>query len=603
MKISDLTFGNNEYEVRVWNGEYLGKYCSLDTETDICPFHDTPNLVTVQVYAGKKEVYYVRLEDLGSFLDLHKDTILIMQNFSFDIDVMAKFLQDDTLGYKLIDRNLIRDDSILYRLYHLATRGYVPFSRSLAVLSSTFLGIELIKDERRENFAQFLGKPLEEIPADYLAYGGIDAIATYQIYQILIGQVNNLDKNGTMLSHDIQVKGEFALQRIYKNGIGFDLNGRDRWLEELDPKMELEADRLAMWGWVRGKKGIKDQYVSICEMIGIKDKLPMKYDKEVYQLNGRDEWVSAKNGRRIPKGKTPTLSSSTEDLTPYRDLDFVDAYIKFHELEKASSFVRDIHSSQIHPRYSSLLNTGRTSCSKPNIQQMPRVGGVRELFKPVDPNNVFVDIDYSSLELATLAQVNITENGYSKMGDLINDGQCLHYHTASSVYGKPKEEITKDERQFSKIPNFGFGANMAPSTFVQYCKGYGVDISEERAKKVKEAWVATYPEMKDFFNIGNNTKCVTLSGRQRANCSYTAYLNTKFQGHAADGFKIAMYEVCKHGYRIAAEIHDQLVVEVPRAEAEAVMPKIQRIMEKGMQSMCPDVKIATEGQIIERFTK
>lgn len=598
-----LNFNNQEYIGKKWNGEKLGGYISIDTETTVVPFHMTPELVTVQVYSGGKEAYYVPLEKIRLFFNKHYDNIFILTNFSFDLDVLAKYLGKNDFSYDLIDRSRIRDISVLHRLYHLATIGYVPFKKSLAFMSERYLGTEIVKDETRENFGQFLNKPLSIIPDNFLEYGLIDVIATYQIYQILMGKIQNHDKYGSLLSHDIQIKGEFALQRIYKNGIGFDLQMRDAWLTEMDKQMQIEADRLAMWGWVRGKKGIKDKFVDIVTMLGIKDKLPYKYNKDEYERIAKDTWVKKKNGMPLPEGKSVSLSSSTEDLTPFRHLDFVDAYINFHEIEKATSFVRDLTSSHIHPRYTSLLNTGRTSCSGPNIQQMPRVGGVREMFVPVSKQNVFVDIDYSSLELATLSQVNYTENGYSKMGDLINKGECLHYHTACSVYNKEKKDVTKDERQFAKIPNFGFGANMAPATFVDYCKGYGVSINEDEAKSVKEAWLNTYPEMHKFFNIGNDKDVYTLSGRKRANCSYTAFLNTKFQGLASDGFKLAMYEVCKAGYRIAAEIHDQLVVEVPRANAESDMKKIQTIMERAMQEVCPDVKITTEGQIIERFTK
>lgn len=598
-----MKFNNQEYNIKVWNGEKLGKYIACDTETTMVPFHMTPELVTIQVFDGGTDVFYIPVDRIRLFFNKHYDSMFIFHNFSFDLDVISKALDNKAFAYDLIDRGNVRDTSILYRLYHLATIGYVPFKYSLKLLTEKYLGQIIEKDERRENFSQFLGSKISNIPSNYLEYGAIDVIATYFLHQELIARIQTVDKYSTLLSHDIQIKGEFALQRVYKNGIGFDLSMRDEWLLSMDKQLEIEADRLAMWGWVRGQSGIKDKYVQIVEMLGIKDKLPYKYDKEEYERIAKDTWVKKKDGRPLPEGKSVSLSSSTEDLEPFRDLDFVDAYINFHEIEKATSFVRDITSSHIHPRYTSLLNTGRTSCSKPNIQQMPRVGGVREMFVPTSKANVFVDIDYSSLELAVLSQVNITENGFSRMGDLINEGKCLHYHTACSVYNKKVENVTKDERQFAKIPNFGFGANMAPATFIDYCKGYGVSITEDRAKQVKEAWLNTYPEMHKFFNIGDTKDVFTLTGRKRANCSYTAHLNTKFQGLAADGFKLAMYEVCKAGYRIAAEVHDQLVVEVPRDSAEFDMKRIQKIMEEQMSKVCPDVKITTEGQIIERFTK
>ena len=573
-----MKFGETDYEIKIWNGEKLNKYVVIDTETEVVPFIHTPRCVTIQAFDGGKDVFYVPLEKAKQFFELHKLHHLIMHNAPFDMDVLSKLMDDKGFMYSRYDANLVRDTGVLYKLLHLAQHGFVPFKYNLKLLTEKYLGVVIEKDERRENFAQFLGKDIGDIPQEYLEYGAGDVIATFFVYQTLMGLISNHDRMGTLLSHDIQVKGEIALQHIYKNGIGFDLLKRDEWLKDVDYKMGIEADILASWGWVRGLKGINDKYEQIIKLLGLEDKLP--------------------------KTKDGKISSASDDLKHFRlKFPFIDAYLKYQELEKASSFVRNIESSRVHPRYSSIMNTGRTSCSKPNIQQLPRVGGVREMFKPVSEDNVFIDIDYSSLELATLAQVNYTKFGESKMGDLINGGKCLHYYTASSVYNKPEAQITKDERQFAKIPNFGFGANMSPSTFVSYCAGMGVDIDEKRSKEVKEAWVETYPEMKRFFNIGNERNVYTLTGRKRANCSYTAYLNTQFQGLAADGFKLALYNVDKAGFRIAAQVHDQIVVEVKREDAERLMPKIQTIMEDSMSLVVPEVDIGTEGQIIERFTK
>ena len=325
-------------------------------------------------------------------------------------------------------------------------------------------------------------------------------------------------------------------------------------------------------------KGNRERFLSALDFFGIRDKLPL-----------------TENG---------AISTTAEVLEPYADNPMIKAYMEYMELEKAASFVENIQSNRIHPRYVSILNTGRTSCSGSkegacNIQQIPRVGGLREMFVPAK-GKVFIDVDYSALELAVLAQVTYVRFGFSKMRDMINNGADLHYYLASKIYNKPESKITKDERQFAKIGNFGFAANMAPSTFIDYCKGYGLHITEAFAAQVKNAFMQAYPEMRDFFNVGNATDVYTLSGRKRADCTYTAYLNTQFQGYAADGFKLALYELTKAEYNIVAEIHDQVVIEVKNA---SLMANVQKIMEDSMKTLIKDVQISTEGQILERWVK
>jgi len=581
----NFDFNKSNFQIRIWNGEKLGKVIACDTETTMVPFHMTPDLVTTQVYDGRDTVYYVEKNKLRLFFGKHYGSSFIFHNAPFDISVLEKELGSEWV-YDLYDRNLVHDTSVLYRLLHLAQIGFIPHKYNLNLLSQKYLNEELTgKDDIQCDFGKYLGKDLGEIPTEHLIYGAKDSVATHSIYLILSSLIQRLSVSGTtrtawgkwgLLSAHIQVKGEWALSNIFKNGIGFDLPMKDEWLDKANQSLTVLQDRLAMWGWIRGQKGLKERYERIINLLGLADKLP-----------------------RTDSGG---ISSKGDDLEPYRNISFIDDYLDFIELEKTTTFVRDVDTDRLHPRYTSIMTTGRTSCSKPNVQQIPRKGGIREMFIP-KPGYKLIDIDYSSLELAALAQVNINLFRYSTMGDLINEGKCLHYNTAESLYEKPKEEITKEERQFSKIPNFGFGANMSPITFVTYCNNYGINITEQRAIKVKDMWLKTYPEMVEYYKTGNNDNHATLTGRIRANCTYTAYLNTGFQGLSADGFKLAMYEVTKEGYTIVAEIHDQLIIEIKEEDSETSLPKIQKIMEDCMSLVIPDVNITTEGMILDRWCK
>lgn len=571
----EFQFNNQTFTIKFWQPSdgVLGRFVAVDTETNIKPFTETPDLVTMQAYGGGNNVYYIPKKYINEFTELHTSSFWIFHNAAFDIDVLAKFM--DKSLYELYDNNRVRDTAILYRLLHLAAFGSVPYKFNLALLTKKFVGVELTKDETRENFAQFLNSELSDIPREFLEYGAKDVVATYRCYFAMIPEIQRHDKMKTLLSHDIQVKGALALSHIYKNGIGFDLEKRDEWLHNVNLEMEKHANVLASWGWVRGKKGIKDQFERVVDMLGIKDKLPLT--------------------------ESGVISSKAEDLEPFRKFDFVNSYLSYQTLEKATTFCRDLHVNRVHPRYNLLVNTGRTSCSSPNFQQLPKVGGVREMFIP-KKDHVFLDVDYSAIELCTLAQVCYNRYGYSEMMDRINAGEDLHIYYASVMYGIRPEEVTKQQRQEAKAANFGFPGGLGVDTFIQFSSTYGLDLTQAQAQEMKNVWFEAFPEMKSYMQ--NEVGYVyTETGRKRGDTTYCNEKNTPFQGLSADGLKIALYNLDKAGFRIVGQIHDQILTEVETTGAKEKLKEMEQIMIESMRQVVPDVKISVEGQILERFTK
>ena len=572
-----MHFAGQNYNIKIWNMEIgkLGRFVAVDTETTMVPFHMTPDIVTMQAYSGGSNVYYIQKQDISKFLELHSDSFLVFHNAPFDWDVVTKHLESSKAMYSFYDNCRVRDTGVLYRLWHLAHVGFIPFKYNLALLTKQFCGIELIKDETRENFSLFIDSKISDIPSNYLEYGAKDVIATYKLYFALIAKIREHDKQSTLLSHDIQVKGDLALNHIYKNGIGFDLARRDEWLKEIDKKMQEHADILASWGWVRGRKGIKDVYSRIIDFIGISNK--------------------------IPRTESGELSSKAGDLQEFRDIPFINSYLEYHYLEKASSFVRDITSNRVHPRYNLLVNTGRTSCSKPNFQQLPRVGGIREMFVANSDNTLLIT-DYSAIELSTLAQVCYNKFGYSEMRNQINKGKDLHKYYASVMHGCDVEDVTKQWRQEAKAANFGFPGGLGIDTFIEFSKGYGLELTSDVAKEMKEAWFAAFPEMDSYMEneIGH---VFTLTGRKRGNTSYCAEKNTPFQGLAADGAKLALYNLDKAGFKVVGFVHDEVITEVKRDRAKELLKQQEEIMVNSMLQVVPDVKISVESDISEFYTK
>lgn len=571
-----MKFGDREVKVAIWNNEKLSDLVACDTETTFVPFHLTPEIITCQVYDGGDTAYYIPLNKLRLFFNMHYDTVFIFHNAPFDLDVLGMVLGRD-FAYDLIDRCKVKDTSVLYRLYHLGTIGFIPFKYNLALLTEKYCNVVLDKnDDIRCNFEQFKGKPISSIPQDFLDYGAMDAVATFDVYLALSSRITGIDKYNTQLSHDIQIKGDLALNHMHKNGIGFNLEDRDKWLIPMYKSLEEQSDILASWGWCRGLKGITDRYESILNAIGIGDKLP-----------------TTKEGK---------ISSKGEDLEPYvNKYPFVKAYIRFHELEHAISFVDKLESTRVHPRYNALVNTGRTSCSKPNFQQLPKEGNIREMFQAAE-GKTFIITDYSAIELATLGQITYDRYGESAMKDRINAGEDLHRYYAGIMNKCTIDKVTKQQRTEAKAANFGFPGGLGIDTFIEFASGYGLDISPDVAQEMKDTWFLAFPEMRKYMQ-GEVGHVYSRTGRLRANTSYCAEKNTPFQGLAADGMKLAMYEADKAGFKCVGMVHDELIVEVDINKAQELLPKFEQILIEGMKSVVPDVLIGVESMISGFYTK
>lgn len=576
-------FLNKDYEITVWSNERLGKHIAVDTETTLAPFTETPEMVTFQAFDGDR-VFYVRLGDVRKFLGQHAESTLIFHNAAFDIDVICKHLavsgmmHDQARNYfdPWIRKGTVYDTAILYRLLGLATRGFVPHKYSLALVTQELFGVELDKNEEiRNTFEQYKGQDPIHIPEHYLSYGALDVIATFYGFHSLLSAARSTGST-TDLSHQIQLAGALALNRIYKRGIGFDLERSTAVLNKIYTEMAVHQDILATYGWVRGFKGSKERYEWIV--------------RDYLQLD-------------LPRTEDGSVSSKAEDLEKYKDNHFVNSYLKFIELEKQSTFLRDLKHDTIHPRYNYLLNTGRTSCKNPNFQQLPRDGDIRSCFI-AGSGNTFLITDYSTLELCTLAQITYTKYGHSVMRELINEGRDLHRYYASVLHKCKEEHVTKSQRQEAKAANFGFPGGLGIETFIKFSAGYGLTLSPQQAQKMKNAWFRAFPEVKEYLNEQENDEAAwTLTGRKRANASYCARKNTPFQGLSADGCKIALYELDFQGFAIRGFIHDEIVVEVNKDSVEDSKKTVEKIMIDSMKAVCPDVLIKVETIISERFTK
>ena len=311
------------------------------------------------------------------------------------------------------------------------------------------------------------------------------------------------------------------------------------------------------------------------------------------------------------------------------------------EEKQLSSFTKMLKMDTMHPGYDALKHTGRSSSFKPNIQQLPREGGVRECLM-ARPGYMMVLCDYSTMELRALAQVvlNIPSIGWSKMAETLKEGLDLHlqlgasimgidYAEAEELYAAGNKEMGR-ARSLAKVPNFGIPGGMSnPYSLVEYAEGYGFHdreggygaITVDRARHLMDHWWRTWPEMEEYFAWidsqtdynGDSTVVQHVSGRIRAKTRKTAAANSYFQGLAADGGRYAIWEVQKaaytspgsdlYGSRVNAYVHDELVAEVPICNWRAAALELKATMERAMATYVPDVPVVAEAAVAARWFK
>jgi DNA polymerase-1 len=242
---------------------------------------------------------------------------------------------------------------------------------------------------------------------------------------------------------------------------------------------------------------------------------------------------------------------------------------------------------------------GRTSCSDPNLQQVPRDRRYRRCFAAPE-GRVLVKADYSQLQLRIAAKVADEK----RMLAAYTRGEDLHTLTARRITGK--EDVTKDDRQLAKAVNFGLLFGLGAKGLRGYARSnYGLDLTEAQAAQYRKAFFAAYPGLERWHRRAGNSnapECRTLGGRRRlldAKTPYTHRLNTPVQGTEADGAKLAMALLWERREQVPGAFpvlfcHDEIVVECDAGQADAVKAWLRQAMLDGMAPLVDPVPVEVE---------
>lgn len=374
-------------------------------------------------------------------------------------------------------------------------------------------------------------------------------------------------------------------------------------------------------------------YIDKQELLDFGKELQEKIDiltQEIYELTGEEFNINSTKQlgeilfeklKLTVKKKTKTGYSTDVDVLEKIKYEHpvIEKILEYRQLQKLNStYVEGLipyidETGRIHSKFhQTVTTTGRISSTDPNLQNIPtrmELGRkLRKVFKP-EQGYIFVDADYSQIELRVLAHISKDKN----MIEAFCNNEDIHAQAASKVFNIPLEEVTKEERTKAKAVNFGIVYGIS-----EFGLGEQLGVSRKKAKEYIEQYLDKYSGIKEFMiNIVEETKekgyVETLYHRRRyvpelKSNNYMVRqfggrvaMNTPIQGTAADIMKIAMinvYNKLKENNlksKLIVQVHDEILVETLESEKEQVKQIVKEEMENVIKLKVPLLAEVEEG--------
>ncbi|WP_155970992.1 DNA polymerase I [Streptococcus ruminantium] len=357
--------------------------------------------------------------------------------------------------------------------------------------------------------------------------------------------------------------------------------------------------------------------------------------KEIYELAGREFNINSPKqlgsilfeelGLPLEYTKKTKTGYSTavdvlERLAPI--VPVVSKILEYRQITKLQSTyvigLQDaiLEDGKIHTRYvQDLTQTGRLSSTDPNLQNIPvRLAQgrlIRKAFVPSLEDSVLLASDYSQIELRVLAHISQDQH----LIEAFQQGADIHTSTAMRVFGIEKvEDVTANDRRNAKAVNFGVVYGIS-----DFGLSNNLGISRKEAKAYIDTYFERFPGIKNYMETivreaRDKGFVETLYKRRRElpdinsrnfnvrNFAERTAINSPIQGSAADILKVAMIRLDRAlteaglATRMLLQVHDEIVLEVPKSELEVVKTMVKEIMESAINLSVPLIVDENEGQ-------
>ncbi len=587
-----------------------------DTETCLIrPGHALPELVCLQYTTGGDPTI-LHQADPACYETIKSalmgEELLVGHNVAYDFGVIYK-KWPDLMPHILAayDEGRVFCTMVADKLRRIRGGEKNQDGGSMASLMTEFYGYTPPKglDTWRLRYSELMHVPVQEWPRSALEYAEDDPVWTLAIYNKL-ADLNLADV-------ERQTAHSFWMTLMGDHGVITDPDAVDRAIAHLEIKHQEDIRWLVKEGllspqkdgsYKRNTKPAKER------MIAVMGKLGVPYKQTQSGGVSLDEDACKSSGDKLLQAYASYTSQSTQ-------------------LQR----LNDLYKSPIQASFTSLVDTGRTSCRKGTLtngfqlQNPPRSGPIRECFVP-RPGYVFLGTDLDTAELRSWAQICLWVTGQSELAKALNQGIDPHLLLAADILNVPYEvakarydagESEVDEtRQLAKIPNFGYPGGMGAPTLVDFARAtYRTIIAPYKAAELKQTWLRRWPEAEGYFRYvnshfnGRDTATIVQfkSGRVRGDVYFTEACNSFFQGLTADAAKACGWRITKECYvdhgtalfgsRLWNFPHDEFLLETPAHLGHDAAQRLKALVEDEVSRWMPDVVAKTTPVLMDRWYK
>ena len=563
-----------------------------------------------------KKLYYLLAKVDSNNEDgkiIHKDITAIY--IYYDSKVYEIKMENNKELWLSYFKDILESKEILKYGYHLS-EDYVLLKQIGICEDGIFFDAEIAAYDLNPTNSNY---KLEELSKQYLNIDIMQYLETIGVKenketQITLFQMEDSNLDFEKHKNSISVYAIAKLQEVML-----------KKLEELN-SIELFNNIEMPLVKVLGSMQYEGIYADKQELIVFGDKLKEEINslkQNIYNLCGEEFNINSTQQLgtilfeklKLPVYKKTKTGYSTdvdilEKLRPEHPV--IDKILEYRSLMKLNStYVEGLipyinsKTKKIHSYFHQTITaTGRISSTEPNLQNIPtRIEfgkQIRKAFKATE-GNIFIDADYSQIELRILAHISKDRN----MRKAFQNEEDIHKQVASKVFNVPLEEVTKEQRTAAKAVNFGIvygisgfglaeqlkiGRKKAEQYIEQYLEKYSgvkrfMDDITEQAKE--QGYVETLFHRRRYIpELSSNNYMVRQFGTRAA-------MNTPIQGTAADIMKIAMIKVFnkleeeKLNAKIILQIHDELLIECKIEEKERVKQILKDCMEQAMKLAVP----------------
>ncbi len=495
---------------------------------------------------------------------------------------------------------------------------WVEVNYHLDGLAKKYFNRDLDKDPEgwRMRYGELDGLPISEYPPRARNYAIEDSVTGHQMFHHQ--KARALRIGYLMPTEYYEARADFALRMASNWGVHTDEARVQALWDSIHPRMLEIQKTLVENGLMRPKR--KKDLVALQQLdLGIAAEEEIIFAKNMKAIRDLVEFSWPKALGAVPRTKTKAVKTDKETILSC-DSEILQMITEYNSLQKTgSTYVKKMFEGievPLHSRFDAIgAETDRTASEKPNLQNQPRMPGLRECFKARE-GHYFLACDYSSQEMRTFAQTLLDVVGESKLAGMYQSDPNYDPHQEFADH-------SGSTRKNAKVVNFGIPGGLGVKGLVGYAKSmFGLVWTEQFAQKMKNDWMAHYPEAKKYFahirtlvgNANYGYQVIPRSGFKRGAVTFTEGSNGYFQTLGAHITKDALWEVTKRchdarlkspllGSRVWNFVHDELILEVPIEAGHEAAIEIESVMNATMNKWTPDVPAASEAAIMRYWTK